>query len=138
MTVYLVEIYGGIYDDYYNNVIKCFSDYNLAEQYIKEKETIIKHCLELKDDYMEMFEDLEEIQYSIFNDGKYNKDEHYRSSFDNFIKVINKLPNKDIYLSKFTTDDLHKLFDYYIVYDREFSTNVANYRIIDMKVETEI
>lgn len=135
MQVTIVEKYGGEWEDAWQTVDKCFNDTVLAKRYIALEEAKIAWAEERRKKYMELYEDLDEDYFTKLKSGVYTSNDYYRTSFDKFLTSINNLQNKEKH--NFSTDDLKKLYNYYIKQDMEWAMP-CKYRYFTMHIETHI
>lgn len=149
MKVFIVEKYGGQYEDSWEYVDKVFDDIKKAEEYIESDKKIIKSFWENKKEFSDLCdriikENTDEQGY--WKEGVDVSDFKWLYSFEDddkreiqFLKVFNeKYPD---YVKRFDTDYLVQMYHFLItqsnIYHEEpddYSTTKINYRIIPRQV----
>lgn len=149
MKVFIVEKYGGQYEDSWEYVDKVFDDIKKAEEYIESDKKIIKSFWENKKEFSDLCdriikENTDEQGY--WKEGVDVSDFKWLYSFEDddkretqFLKVFNeKYPD---YVKRFDTDYLVQMYHFLItqsnIYHEEpddYSATKINYRIIPRQV----
>lgn len=149
MKVFIVEKYGGQYEDSWEYVDKVFDDIKKAEEYIESDKKIIKSFWENKKEFSELCDAI--IKENTDDKGYWKEgvdvaDFKWLYSFEDddkrekqFIEVFNeKYPD---YVKRFDTEYLIKMYHFLItqsnIYHEEpddYSSNKINYRIIPKQV----
>lgn len=149
MKVFIVEKYGGQYEDSWEYVDKVFDDIKKAEEYIESDKKIIKSFWENKKEFSDLCdriikENTDEQGY--WKEGVDVSDFKWLYSFEDddkresqFLKVFNeKYPD---YVKRFDTDYLVQMYHFLItqsnIYHEEpddYSATKINYRIISRQV----
>jgi hypothetical protein len=149
MKVFIVEKYGGQYEDSWEYVDKVFDDVKKAEEYIESDKKIIKSFWENKKEFSELCDNIlreNTDDKGYWKEGVDVADFKWLYSFENddvrekqFLKVFNeKYPD---YVKRFDTEYLIKMYHFLItqsnIYHEEpddYSSNKINYRIIPKQV----
>ena len=149
MKVFIVEKYGGQYEDSWEYVDKVFDDIKKAENYIESDKKIIKSFWENKKEFSDLCDNI--IKENTDDNGYWKEgvdcsDFKWLYSFEKeddrekqFLKVFNeKYPD---YVKRFDTEYLIKMYHFLItdanMYREEpddYSSNKINYRIIPRQV----
>ena len=149
MKVFIVEKYGGQYEDSWEYVDKVFDDIKKAEEYIESDKKIIKSFWENKKEFSDLCDRI--IKENTDEQGYWKEcvdvsDFKWLYSFEDddkreiqFLKVFNeKYPD---YVKRFDTDYLVQMYHFLItqsnIYHEEpddYSATKINYRIIPRQV----
>ena len=149
MKVFIVEKYGGQYEDSWEYVDKVFDDVKKAEEYIESDKKIIKSFWENKKEFSELCdkilrENTDEKGY--WKEGVDVADFKWLYSFEEddkrekqFLKVFNeKYPD---YVKRFDTEYLVRMYHFLITQSNiyredpdDYSSTKINYRIIPKQV----
>lgn len=129
MKVYIVKGVNGDWDDRVDYPIKCFSDRQIAENFI---EYLKKHNAEMERhrDYMlSIIHKLDEnLPIRVTPEMRF-----YEESFDNFKYNLEKYCSSEI--NKFSWETWEMLFDYYIRKGNTYGIPDTRYTIMDFQVE---
>ena len=152
MKVFIVEKYGGQYEDSWEYVDKVFDDIKKAEEYVERDKKIIKSFWENKKEFSDLCdliikENTNDKGY--WKEGVDHSDFKWLYCFENedkrenqFLEVFNeKYPD---YVKRFDTEYLVRMYHFFItegnLYHEEpddldnYSTSKINYRIISRQV----
>ena len=149
MKVFIVEKYGGQYEDSWEYVDKVFDDIKKAEDYIESDKKMIQSFWDNKKEFSDLCdiitkENTDENGY--WKEGVDVSDFKWLYSFEDddirekqFLKVFNeRFPD---YVKRFDTEYLVKMYHFLItqsnIYHEEpddYSSNKINYRIIPRQV----
>ena len=149
MKVFIVEKYGGQYEDSWDYIDKVFDDIKKAEEYIESDKKIIKSFWDNKKEFSELCDII--IKENTDDNGYWKEgvdasDFKWLYSFEDddkrekqFLKVFNeKYPD---YVKRFDTEYLVRMYHFLItqsnMYHEEpddYSATKINYRIIPRQV----
>lgn len=149
MKVFIVEKYGGQYEDSWDYIDKVFDDVKKAEEYIESDKKIIKSFWDNKKEFSELCDIIIKENTDAngyWKEGVDASDFKWLYSFEDddkrekqFLKVFNeKYPD---YVKRFDTEYLIRMYHFLItqsnIYHEEpddYSSTKINYRIISRQV----
>ena len=112
MTVFLVEVYGGQFDDHWNYIEGCFNSEELAEEYIEKRKNLIKRIQGDEEEFSKLFnafcDEIDEDGEPYFN--------VYGASFEDFINKLETYKERNTVINEF----LNKFERNYIKHMHEF------------------
>ena len=122
-TVYLVEAYGGQYDDRWEYIEKVFDDENVANDYVNYKTELNKYLESIRNDVNQLFSKMVSLGKDVDLEGGYAK----------FIDTIKQFAPEEY--EQWGEDKLQEVHTYYIVNNNLCWGDTTHYRIIPRVVE---
>lgn len=122
-TIYLVEAYGGQYDDRWEYIEKVFDDEVIANDYVNYKKTLNQYLESIRDEVNQLFTKMESL----------GKDVDLERDFTKFITTIKTFAPEEY--EHWGEDKLKEVHSYYIVNSNLLWGDKINYRIIPKDVE---
>lgn len=135
MTIFVVEKYGGEFEDSWHTIDKCFNDEKLAEQYIEQQKEFDKYMESLRKEFIEIQNVLND---NIPSCGLRKDFKYWEDSYENFIFNLKKcIPN---IFTQYDEKTLKNMFDYFIEGYMIWSSRgeMIHYTIIPLHVETSL
>ena len=122
-TVYLVEAYGGQYDDCWEYIEKVFDDENVANDYVNYKTKLNKYLESIRNNVNQLFTKMQSLGKNVV----------FETDFTEFITTIKTFAPEEY--ERWGEDKLKEVHSYYIVNNNLLWSDKINYRIIPRDVE---